>query len=58
MKIYVGYIMRDYSTPVCMGFNKKTVEEELKKYNSYYGCKPWVESYDLHKNKVIELEGD
>ena len=58
MKIYVGYIMTDYSTPICMGLDKKTVETELKKYDSCYGYKPWIESYDLHKNIVVELNCD
>ena len=58
MRIYVGYVLRDYSTPVCMGLDKNTVKKELKNFESSYGTEPWIESYDLHKTQVIEFNND
>ena len=57
MKVYVGYVMLDYSTPVCMGLDKNTVEKELKNFRSCY-CEPWIKSYDLHKAQVVEFDND
>lgn len=58
MRIYIGYILRDYSIPICMSLDKKTVEKELKNYEDVSGCKPWIHSYDLHKNLLIDLNND
>ena len=56
MRIYVGYCLSDYATAICMGLDKNSVQ---KKINSFELKIPtWIESYDLHKNEVVELETD
>ena len=54
-KIYVGIVLADYATPLCMGLDKQKVEEKMKSYELYRSW--WVEEYNLNENNVIELEG-
>ena len=55
MKVYVGIVLADYATPLCMGLDKQKVEEKMKGYELEQSW--WVEEYSLNKNDVIELEG-
>ncbi len=55
MKVYVGIVLADYATPLCMGLDKQKVEEKMKSYELEQSW--WVEEYSLNKNDVIELEG-
>ena len=55
MKVYVGIVLADYATPLCMGLDKQKVEEKMKSYELKQSW--WVEEYSLNKNDVIELEG-
>ena len=54
IKIYVGVILDDYSSPCCIGLDKQKVEEKMKSY----GLKRtwWIEEYDLNESDVIELD--
>lgn len=54
-KIYVGIVLADYSTPLCMGLDKQKVKKTMKSY----GLKRtwWIEEYDLNESDVIELDG-
>lgn len=56
MKIYVGYVLGDYACALCVGLDKRSVENNLKSY----GIKrpTWVEEYELNKNEVVELDCD
>jgi hypothetical protein len=54
-KIYVGIILSDYATPLCMGLDKQKVEEKMKSYDLERSW--WIEEYNLNENNVIELDG-
>lgn len=57
MKLYVGYIMCDYSTAVYMGRNKALVEKKTKEIS--FGRLYWVVEVTLPKEKSIyEFEDD
>lgn len=55
MKVYVGIVLLDYATPICMGLDRQKVEEKMKSYKLESSW--WVEEYSLNKNNVIELDG-
>lgn len=55
MKVYVGIVLVNYATPLCMGLDKQKVEEKMKSYELEHSW--WVEEHSLNKNDVIELEG-
>ena len=55
MKVYVGIVLADYATPLCMGLNKQKVEEKMESYELDQSW--WIEEYNLSKDNVIELEG-
>lgn len=57
MKIYVGYILGDYATPLFVSANEEKVEKELEQLKSKFN-RPritWIEEYELEENNVIEL---
>lgn len=54
MKVYVGIVLADYATPLCMGLDKQKVEEKMKSYELDLSW--WVEEYDLNEDNVIEFE--
>ena len=56
MKVYVGYVLGDYSHALCIGLDKSSVEKKLKSYPTKRT--KWVEEYELNKNKVVELDCD
>ena len=55
MKVYVGIVLADYATPLCMGLDKQKVKEKMKSYKLNQSW--WIEEYDLNKSDVIELDG-
>lgn len=56
MKVYIGYILGDYSCAVCMGLDENSVQKRL---NSIPTNRPkWIEEYELNKNDVVELDCD
>ena len=54
-KVYVGIVLSDYATPVCMGLDKQKVEEKMKSYKLLERSW-WIEKYNLNENNVIEFE--
>lgn len=55
MIVYVGYTLSgEYSTAVCMGLDKNSVQEKLNSYPTR--CAKWVGTYELSKNRVIEFD--
>jgi hypothetical protein len=53
-KIYVGIVLSDYATPLCMGLDKQKVEEKMKSYDLERSW--WIEEYNLNENNVIEFD--
>lgn len=53
-KVYVGIVLSDYATPVCMGLDKQKVEEKMKSYDLKRSW--WIEKYNLNENNVIEFD--
>ena len=57
MKIYVGYVMNDYSTAVFVGRDKKLVKQKTAEIS--FGRSYWVSAITLpDKNSICELETD
>lgn len=56
MRIYVGYCLGDYATAICIGLDKNSVQKKIDSFE--LKIPTWIESYDLHKNEVIELDTD
>lgn len=56
MKIYVGYSVFDYATPLCMGLDKKSVQKTLDSYN--LSNSTWIEEYNLDSKTIIEFDSD
>lgn len=56
MKIYVGYVIFDYSTPVVQSTNRKQVKEYLKKNFNQETC--YIVGYDLTNNNLIVFDSD
>ena len=56
MTIYVGYVLSDYATAVCMGLNRKQVQKQLNSYPTRNH--KWIQEYKLSNNEVIEFDCD
>ena len=55
MKVYVGTVLADYATPLCMGLDKQKVKEKMKSYKLLERSW-WIDEYYLNKGNVIEFE--
>lgn len=57
MKIYVGYILADYATPLFVSTDEEKVEKELEKLRAKFNYPriTWIEEYELKDNNLIEL---
>lgn len=56
MYIYIGYVLLDYATPVCLGLNKndvKTQTTEIAGSNI-----SWVKAVKVLKTGVFKLNND
>lgn len=54
-KVYVGIVLADYATPLCIGLNKQKVEEKMKSYK--LGERSWwIEEHNLNEDNVIEFD--
>lgn len=56
MKIYIGYILSDYSCAVCMGLDKNSVQKNLDSIP--VNRSKWIEGYELNKKDVVKLDCD
>ena len=54
MRIYIGYCISDYASAIYMGLDKNFVQKKIDSFE--LEIPTWIESYDLHKNEVIELD--
>lgn len=52
-KIYVGMVLADYSTALCIGLDKQKVEEKMESYELERTW--WIDEYNLDEDKAIEL---
>ena len=58
MKVYVGYVMFDYATPMCIGLDRSKVQKYLNT-NSYWKNKSkWIDCVELNGKEIVELECD
>lgn len=57
MIIYVGYVVADYATAVCMSTNKSVVKEDLAEIDKVTENRTYIKRYDVG-NKLIELDCD
>ena len=55
MTIYVGYIIADYATDVCMSTNKFAVKKELAEINKVTENTTYIKRYDVG-NKLTDLD--
>lgn len=60
MKVYIGYILSDYTTACWMSLDKNALKKKIKEYEELPGRTPttWTIEYDLHKAEVVDLDGD
>lgn len=50
--IYVGYVLNDYANAVCVGYDRKKVEELLKTWPQ---SNKWIEEILIDSKTVVEL---
>ena len=59
MKVYVGYVLSDYSHALWMSSNRKTVKEAIDNYKKEGGTlTTWITAYDISNKQLIELDCD
>ena len=59
MKIFILYILSDYSTAIYMSKNKSDCEAEKKRLiKKGITCRMWIQSYDFSKQDSFELHCD
>lgn len=57
MKIYVVYVLADYSTAVFMTTDKAQAQDEMRKLKNR-NINTYIESYDFSKSKSFDLDCD
>jgi hypothetical protein len=57
MKIYVVYVLADYSSAVFMTTDKAQAQDRMRKLKNR-NLKAYIESYDFSKSKSFDLDCD
>jgi hypothetical protein len=57
MKIYVVYVLGDYSSAVFMTTDKAQAQNEMRKLKNR-NLKAYIDSYDFSKSKSFDLDCD
>lgn len=57
MKIYIVYVLADYSTAVFMTIDKAQAQNEMRKLRNR-NLNAYIESYDFSKSKSFDLDCD
>lgn len=59
MRVYIGYILRDYSVACWMSLDKTALKKQIKEYEEEMGDdapETWITEYDLRKAEVVDLD--
>lgn len=54
MKVYVGYILSDYTTAVFMSTKREKVRKALDECDTRNS--KWIEAYNIDSNNLIKLK--
>lgn len=59
MRVYIGYILRNYTIPCWISLDKTALKKKIKEYEEEMADKApetWITEYDLHKSEVLDLD--
>ncbi len=57
MKVYIVYVLGDYSTAVFMSIDKSKAQKEMKRLKDK-GLKVYIQNYDFSTSKSFDLDCD